>query len=54
MFFGLLNRRFYDTYILLHGEYDLSPENNYDEFAIADPKIVNLIHTRFWESKITN
>ncbi len=40
-------------HILLHGEYDLTPENNQDEFALADPKIVNLLHTKFWEEEIT-
>ena len=39
-------------HILLHGQYDMSSENTHDEFGLADPKIVTLIHTRFWEPKI--
>lgn len=39
-------------HILLHGGYDLSRENTHDEFGLADPKIVALIHTKFWEQKI--
>jgi len=39
-------------HILLHGEYDLSTKNNQDEFALVNPKIVNLLHTKFWEVKI--
>jgi len=38
-------------HILLHGEYDLSHENTSDEFHLADPKFLSLIHTRFWEPK---
>lgn len=37
-------------HILLHGGYDLSHENTYDEFGLADPKIIALIHTKFWET----
>jgi TnpA family transposase len=39
-------------HILLHGQYDMSSENTHDEFGLADPKIVTLIHTRFWEPQI--
>lgn len=39
-------------HILFHGGFDLSRENTRDEFGLADPKIVAIIHTRFWESKI--
>jgi TnpA family transposase len=39
-------------HILLHGQYDMSSENTRDEFGLADPKIVALIHTRFWERKM--
>lgn len=37
-------------HILLHGEYDLSLENNNDEFGLMDPKIIALIYTKFWET----
>jgi TnpA family transposase len=37
-------------HVLLHGEYDLSPENTHDEFGLMDPKITALIHTKFWET----
>jgi hypothetical protein len=30
----------------------MSSENTRDEFGLADPKIVTLIHTRFWEAKM--
>jgi hypothetical protein len=40
-------------HILLHGIYDMSHENNRDEFDLADPKIMSLIHSRFWETQIT-
>lgn len=39
-------------HILLHGQYDMSSENTRDEFGLADPKFVALIHTKFWEEKI--
>ncbi len=39
-------------HILLHGGYDFSRENTHDEFGLADPKIVTLIHTKFWELQI--
>ncbi len=39
-------------HILLHGEYDLSLKENHDEFGLADPKIITIINTRFWESPI--
>lgn len=32
--------------------YDLSSQNYHDEFALADPKIMSPIHTRFWEQHI--
>lgn len=38
-------------HILLHGEYDLSRENTHDDFGLADPKIITLIYTGFWESQ---
>lgn len=40
-------------HVLLHGIYDLSYENNRDEFDLANPKIVALIYSKFWESQIT-
>ena len=39
-------------HILLHGQYDMSSENTRDEFGLADPKFVALIHTKFWEEQI--
>jgi len=36
-------------HILLYGEYDLSRKNTLDEFGLADPEIVTLMHTKFWE-----
>lgn len=39
-------------HILLHGQYDMSNENTRDEFGLADPKIVAIIHTRFWEAQM--
>lgn len=39
-------------HILLHGQYDISSENTRDEFGLADPKIVAIIHTRFWEAQM--
>lgn len=41
-------------HILLYGEYDFSPKENHDEFNLADPKIITLIHTKFWEAKIAS
>lgn len=39
-------------HVLLHGEYDLSLENIHDEFGLMDPKIIALIHTKFWETQM--
>jgi TnpA family transposase len=39
-------------HILLHGQYDMSSENTRDEFGLADPKFVALIHTKFWEAQM--
>lgn len=36
-------------HILLHGEYDLSRKNIHDDFGLADPKIITIIYTGFWE-----
>ena len=40
-------------HVLLHGIYDLSCENNRDEFNLVNPKIGALIYSKFWESQIT-
>ena len=40
-------------HVLLHGVYDFRNENYFDEFNLANPKIMALIHTKFWESPLS-
>lgn len=40
-----------ETYIAAR-KYDMDSENTRDEFGLADPKIITLIHARFWEAQM--